>query len=745
MNDTRGPEHLDSENLVSVKELEEADTLLSKGEWKLAEAAYEALYTKYATEPNIFVGLGVANFKQGNLDVATRAFVDALFRRVEPKWVEFYLNTLVRNNKPIPAKVLLGYIRKELPDLFSRVQSAGLERKIEEACAKLGVFGQEDKEHQILDDSAAANKKVVEIAKLLRANRDKEAVLLGKEAIRRYPNSTGLRTNVGLAFKRVGDFEQALKHYFKVILLKPDDSAACSNLGNLYIEMGELGDAAAFLEAAAIAFPDVALIWSNLAAAYNHSGKMPVEAEFAARRSLEIRNGGDVVTKNTARLLGIALSRQGRGREALEAFSQGFDPTQAEAYNAPLLTMVMDDGQTAEDISRAHIAYGKKLEEIEGQEFKRGDLGKAPAAPTIGFVTGDFRNHSVAYFTLPLVEALRTASCSVKVFYNNGREDFISQRFKDHVDGWARVRGMPDDDLVALIAREEIDVLIDLAGHTAGSRLPVFMRQSAPLQLTWLGYPATTGINAITGRLTDKYADPAGTEHHYVEDLIRLDGHFCAYRPMISQPAMRDTADYAPKTPPAVKNGFITFGSCNTLAKYSETTIRMWARVLKAVPNSKLLIESPGLQTIALRRLVLQRFAAHDVASDRIILWPRDTQRQYVIYNLIDIALDSFPCGGGTTTFDLLWMGVPLVTLPSDRFAGRMGVSAIKAIGCDSWIAESEDRYVEIAQELASELTGLARQRASQREQFEASALADESGFAERFLDGIKVAWEAKV
>jgi len=171
----------------------------------------------------------------------------------------------------------------------------------------------------------------------------------------------------------------------------------------------------------------------------------------------------------------------------------------------------------------------------------------------------------------------------------------------------------------------------------------------------------------------------------------------------------------------------------------------MWARVLQAVPNSKLLIESPGLQTIALKRLVLQRFISHDVSPDRIVLWPRDTQRQYLIYNLIDIALDSFPCGGGTTTFDLLWMGVPLVTLPSDRFAGRMGVSALKAIGCDSWIADSEDRYVEIAQELASDLSALTRQRASQREQFEVSALTDEHGFAERFLDGIRVAWEAQV
>lgn len=745
MNNASNSQALNSEDLVPVEKLMEADALLSKGEWKLAEAAYEALYTQYTAEPNIFIGLGVANYKQGNLDVATRAFVDALFRRVEPKWLEFYLNTLVRNAQAIPAKVLLGYIRKELPDLFIQVQSAGLERQVDDACARLGILSQEDKLHLIPDESAAANKKVIEIAQLLKADRDKEALARGKEAIRRYPNSTGLRTNVGLAFKRVGYFDEALKHYFKVILLKPEDNAACSNLGNLYIEMGELGDAAAFLEAAAIAFPDVALIWSNLAAAYNQSGKMPVEAEFAARRSLQIGNGGDEVTKNTARLLGIALSRQGRGREALEAFSQGFDPTKAEAYNAPLLTMVMDDGQTAEDISRAHVVYGKKLEETEGAEFKRKSLGKAPKEPTIGFVTGDFRNHSVAYFTLPLVEALRTASCSVKVFYNNGREDFISERFKENVDGWARVRGMPDDDLVALIAREEVDVLIDLAGHTAGARLPVFMRQSAPLQLTWLGYPATTGISAITGRLTDKYADPKGTESHYVEDLIRLDGHFCAYRPMMSQPAKRTSSDYMPTDPPAVKNGFITFGSCNTLAKYSETTIRMWARVLQAVPNSKLLIESPGLQTIALKRLVLQRFISHDVSPDRIVLWPRDTQRQYLIYNLIDIALDSFPCGGGTTTFDLLWMGVPLVTLPSDRFAGRMGVSALKAIGCDSWIADSEDRYVEIAQELASDLSALTRQRASQREQFEVSALTDEHGFAERFLDGIRVAWEAQV
>lgn len=734
---------------VAVQALIEADKLLDEGQWKNALAEYEALYTAHSAEPNIFIGMGIAHYKLGNIDLAIRNFVDALFRRFEPTWLKFYLNALLTHQSPIPAVVTIAGCKATYPDLYQEIESTGLLNRANTACVDAGVFDKSATSTSApIDDSEAALSAVQAVAELLKADENKEALVLAKEKIVRYPRSIGLLTNLGLAYKRAGLFEESLRTYLKVLLLRPEDQSACANLGNLFVERGEITTAIVFLEAAAISFPTSALIWSNLAAAYNHSGKMPVEAEFAARKSVEINNAGADILRNTYRLLASALSRQGRGKEALQSFKAGFDPDDRHSYNAPLLTMLMDDDHTAQDVTEAHKLYGKKLEELAADPTAdTTDIvhrGGYPDCVSIGFVTADFRAHSVSYFALPLVEALALKDCSITVYFNQGNEDHVSERFKATGIRWRRVRGMPDENLVELIKNDGIDVLIDLSGHTGGNRLPVFMQKPAPLQLTWLGYPATTGLSAIDSRITDQYADPLDADDHYVEHSVRLGGHFCVYRPLIKSPEYIDSAEYMPQPPPALKNKFITFGSCNTLAKYSQTTVRMWSRVLQSVPESKLFIEAPGLNAIGLQRVLLRRFAEYGISPEQLILEPRDSGRQYLVYNQIDIALDPFPCGGGTTTFDLLWMGVPVVTLPSDRFAGRMGVSALTALGCSSWIAKSEDDYVEIARALASDVSALAAQRAIQRDQFIDSPLMAEDAFAIEFLRGIEEAWEKK-
>ena len=728
--------------------LQEAEAELAAENWQQAFALYQHLYITEADDANIHAGLGFSAYKLGNFYDAARYFADACLRRQEPHWLLFLTDTLLNLGSPLAAGVLMTCLEEQHPSYETQLTESGMRGRATKAIAEALGLSEEETPAESADTSAEATRAVGQLAELLNDERNDEARILGEDLIQEFPRSTGLLLNLGLAYKRAGRFAEAKSCYFRALQITPNDPAMCANLGNLFIESGHVADAMRFLEASAVGQPNQGIIWSNLTAAYNHLGVMPVEAEFAARKAIALANMKPSILANTHRLLGNALSRQGRGQEALLEFAKGLDPDQEASLTAPLVTTIMDDQQTVKDVTDAHVRYGTFLERKFLSSSASASMstsalrGAFPENLRIGFMTADFRDHSVSYFAYPLVEHLSKMGHELSAYFNFGRPDGISQRYKSLMNHWRPVRGVPDDDVAQLIRADGIDVLIDLAGHTAGHRLPVFMRRPALLHLTWLGHPATTGISAIDARLTDEVADPVGVEREYVERLIRIPEIFAAYRPLMRAPEQIDSPRYNPQPPPFQKNGFITFGSCNTLAKYSDSTIRMWARVLQAVPNSKLLIEAPGLQAIALQRAVAKRFAVHGIGAERLDLRMRDQSLQYLIYNQIDIALDSFPCGGGTTSFDLLWMGVPLVTLPSDRFAGRMGASLLTALGRSEWVATSEEHFADIAAGLALDPKALAAHRAEQRTRMQSSALMNEAQFAVNFVGAIREAWE---
>jgi len=733
---------MSSEPTSLLSRLKEAEAELSAENWQQAFGLYRELYNTEEDNANIHAGLGFSAYKSGNYYDAARYFADACLRRQEPHWLLFLTDTLLTLGSPLAASVLLACLEDQHPSVKPQLLETGIrERAAREVATALGLTEDEARASSP-DVSMEAQRAIQQLAELLVAQENQQARVLGEDLIQEFPSSTGLLLNLGVAYKRLGQFSEAKACYFKSLKIKPNDPAMCANLGNLLIESGEVADAMRFLEASAVGQPDQGLIWSNLAAAYNHLGVMPVEAEFAARKAIELGNMVESTLANTHRLLGNALSRQGRGVEALVEFQKGFDPNAEPSYTAPLVTTIMSDHKTVTDVTNAHLDYGKHLERQLPNPSEVIRRGKFPDTLRIGFMTADFRDHSVSYFAYPLIERLSQMGHELVTYFNFGRSDSISERYKPLMKHWRPIRGMPDDDVEQLIRADGIDVLIDLAGHTAGHRLPVFIRRPAGLQLTWLGHPATTGIGAMDARLTDGVADPIGVEQEYIERLIRLPEIFCVYRPLMRSPGEIDAPRYAPAAPPFEKNGFITFGSCNTLAKYSDTTIRLWANTLLAVPDSKLLIEAPGLQAIALQRAIIKRFGEHGIAPERLDLRMRDQALQYLIYNDIDIALDSFPCNGGTTSFDLLWMGVPLVTLPSDRFAGRMGASVLAALGRSEWVATSENHFAEIASVLALDPAALARNRAEQRDRMQRSALMNEEQFADNFVGAIREAWE---
>jgi predicted O-linked N-acetylglucosamine transferase (SPINDLY family) len=358
-------------------------------------------------------------------------------------------------------------------------------------------------------------------------------------------------------------------------------------------------------------------------------------------------------------------------------------------------------------------------------------------------VSGDFKAHAVAYFAEAVLTHHDRHAFELYGYSNTATEDAVTQRLQGLFDHWRSIRTLDDDQAADLIAKDGIDILIDLSGHTADNRLLVFARKPAPIQISWLGYPNTTGLRAMNYRLTDGYAEPAGmTEQYNVETLWRLPDVFCCYTPCINNPERRHSPELNVHATPALKNGYVTFGSFNNLAKMSPPVVALWARLLQTLPGARLMLEAAGLDTDLLRKQVIDQFTSHGIQMDQLILRGRTPAQQYVLYNEVDIALDPFPCNGGTTSFDTLWMGVPLITLAGQTFVSRMGVSLLSNLGLTDLIAQTEDQYIEIALDLATNIERLNALRQSLRPRMETSPLMDQPRFVRNLETALRDMFE---
>jgi protein O-GlcNAc transferase len=303
-------------------------------------------------------------------------------------------------------------------------------------------------------------------------------------------------------------------------------------------------------------------------------------------------------------------------------------------------------------------------------------------------------------------------------------------------DGWCDIRAMSDDEAAALIRQDKIDILIDLAGHTMGNRLPVFGRKPAPLQMTYLGYANTTGLRAIDYRITDSLSDPPGmTDAHYTEKLLRLDPPFLCYQPPEQTPPVAD--------PPMLSNGFVRFGSFNNATKIREETIALWSRVLAALPDARLLLKARALGDAGARRRIFQGFAAHGIDAPRVELIEAGMSLADHLdtYRTMDIALDTFPYNGTTTTCEAMWMGVPVVSRVGGTHVSRVGLSLLSSVGHPELAVETDDAFVATAVDLASGPRPLTDLRRSLRDQLRASPLCQARGFSPRFELALRDAW----
>jgi predicted O-linked N-acetylglucosamine transferase (SPINDLY family) len=350
----------------------------------------------------------------------------------------------------------------------------------------------------------------------------------------------------------------------------------------------------------------------------------------------------------------------------------------------------------------------------------------------VGYVSPDFREHIVGQNLLPLLREHDHQQMEIFCYANLVRADALTEQFRRYADVWRSIAGLSDSQAVDLVRHDRIDILVDLTLHSAKNRLVVFAHKPAPVQVTFAGYPGSTGLDAIDYRLTDPYLDPPGlNDHFYSETSIRLPDSFWCYEPLVTELAVNP--------PPAQTDGHVTFGCLNNFCKINEPVLRLWAQVLKTIPRSRFMMLCPEGSH---RQSLLDLMQREGIHPDRIKLIARRPHLQYLeLYHRIDVGLDSFPYNGHTTSLDSFWMGVPVITLVGQTVVGRAGLSQLTNLGLTELIARTPEQYVQIATDLAGDLPRLAELRRTLRGRMRASPLMDAPRFARNVEAAYRQMW----
>ena len=568
-------------------------------------------------------------------------------------------------------------------------------------------------------DAAKGAESLLKYAELLLTKgMQEEAGAQLREVLRR--DSGCVTAHYALAVVRAaqGFPEEAVGHFQEALALRPGEVKSINGLGVVLQRLGRIDEAASCYREAARLDPYYQDAQVNLALVLKDHGRL-----CAAQRQLE---GAIALQPDAVRLwynLANVLHLQGRSLEAVAAYRETLllDPEHLDARQNLLFALHYSSRFSDRQIFAEHQAAAEKsVFNPAPVQSRQEALHAPPRRIRIGYLSPDFRRHAVACFIEPILSRHDKGRFEIYCYANLARPDETTQRLMGLAEGWRDIYQMGDQEAALLIGADRIDILVDLAGHTSGNRLPLLARKPAPLQVTWLGYPDTTGIPELDFRITDRLADPPGTtEQFHSEQLIRLERSFCCYLPPEFAPAVTAL--------PWLSSGRVTFGSFNNLAKVTDEVIALWARVLLAVPGSRLLLKCTPLADAEVCTRLLEAFRGEGVSAERIELHPGDASpiEHLAQYGRVDIALDTFPYNGTTTSCEALWMGVPVLTLAGTRHAARTGMSILTNCGLAHLVAQSADEYLSIACELARDPDLLQQLRLGLRGRMAASPLMD--------------------
>ncbi len=557
---------------------------------------------------------------------------------------------------------------------------------------------------------------------LLRQGKPDQAAARYQQAIALRPQNPEALANLGLAWKCQGKLDQAVQSYERALALSPQSWTLLSNLGTVLQDQGKLEQAAARYQEALALKPDFADALANLGTVRKDQGQLD-QAVALYRQALALKP--DCV--QTLSNLGVALKDQGKLDQALTHYQKALTlrPDDPVIISNRLFALNYADHLDPAEIAHLHRQGGAAIEgKVNPVETTKAIARAGRSRLRIGYVSPDFCDHPVAFFIEPVLRAHDRQGFEVFCYSQVVVEDAVTARLRALSDHWSVTLGLSDQALAERIQADGIDVLVDLAGHTAQNQLPVFARRPAPVQVTWLGYPHSTGLTRIDARLVDAVTDPPGSADVLAsETLVRLPGGFLCYQPPPDAPT--------PAAPPSLANGFVTFGSFNNPTKLSPSAMTAWCRLLARMPDARLLLKGKTFADPNNRARILARCAQDGIAAGRIILLDHvpEPAGHLATYHRIDIALDPFPYNGTTTTCEALWMGVPVVTLCGTRHAARVGASLLGHLGLTGLIAETEDHYLDLAQALAADPARLQTLRTTLRPRMAASRLCDADAF----------------
>ncbi len=587
-----------------------------------------------------------------------------------------------------------------------------------------------------------------------------------KEAVSLKGNSVPAIALLGRVASKRWEYDKARKLLKKALELRPGFKSAMASLVEVLLAEGKLQDTEWEARKLIALHPDASAAYNTLVDALTAQEKLPQALEIA---ELGVsRFPEEIALQNR---LGICLNNLKRFEECLEKYNQilavapDYFPARLNAagsyslvgehemcsryyrhalasgeakpehFSSWIFSHLYNPEASAEEILDISRNWGVQQ---HGNAFRYNNWNVSVEEDVplrIGIVSGDFRNHPVGFFLESVLRKLQERGVEIFLYSTVLTEDSNTEEFKKLANQWHRSYKDSPDALAQKVHEDGVNILIDVAGHTAHNRLAVFARKPAPVQITWLGYLSTSGLDTMDYIIGDPWVTPKGEEHHFVEEPLVLPRSYqCLSKPT-------DSPEVAPL--PALENGYITFGTFNNYAKLNEHVLDLWAEVLKAVDGSRLLIKNQVLTDAAYQNKMRENFVSRGVEAERLAFEPsRSREHLLESYGRLDIGLDPFPYTGCTTSFESLWMGVPVITRKGNRFLSHAGESIMNNLDMPDWIANDADEYIRVAVEKTADLDALAETRASLRQRIEVSPLMDADLFADDFFEALQSAWQ---
>jgi protein O-GlcNAc transferase len=553
-----------------------------------------------------------------------------------------------------------------------------------------------------------------------------------KSAIKHKPDYAEAYNNLGLSLQAYGQLDDAVASYRRAIDIQPDFAEAHNNLGIVLQDIGKLDDAMASYRLALSIKPDFTEAHCNLSIALRKLGRLG-SAMVNCARALEINP--DSVHAHCH--MGNILTDLGQFDRAEASYLRALEikPNYLEAHSNLLLALNYADSHAPLYCLDQARQYGRVVASKVGARFSEWQCDVQPERLRVGLVSGDLRKHPVGFFLEGLLAHIDPARIELLAYPTNPKDDDLTARIRPHFSAWHPLFGKNDETAAGLIHEHAVHILIDLSGHTGHSRLPVFAWKPAPVQVTWLGYFATTGVAEIDYLLADEVGVPEIQQGQFAESVWYLpDTRLCFTAPNTG-PSVSAL--------PALTKGHLTFGCFQNLSKAGDSVLELWGKILAALPDATLRMQCKQLGDPAQVGRLLQRLQKYSIASTRVTTYGTTQRDTYLAAHAeLDVILDTFPYPGGTTTCEALWMGVPTLTLAGDSLLARQGASLLTAAGLPDWIAANEDEYVAKAVAFASDLEQLAALRAGLRQQVLASPLFDAPRFARNFEQALWGMWQ---